>query len=224
MEIHANVLWMRCGYMSRQMDTLRAGMWKHHVNVIYYWCFEAELTLKPCNSSMSVCGAHQRGDVHVCVAMAMAARIDAGQLKFGSLWYLIGELLSPHTYRPPVWPCIFMLPLFPRLSFAFSLSLSFALFPPPPDSLSICPPLTSSASFSPLCPPSLFLPLLPNWLYKPECLTVSRCAWVSSYVFVDLYVCVCMRVPPLLASCQPCLTNDTGAIVLAIRASRLFTT
>lgn len=145
----------------------------------------------------------------VCVAMAMTAQLDTGQLKFGSLWCWWA---AESSHLPPTSVTMHF-HSFPSPQFFAALPLSVSSPAPPrlPLHLSVSDILLI---FLPsLCPPSLSLPLLPNWLYKPERISVSRCAWVGSCVFVEPYVCVCVRVGPLLTGCWSRLSNDTGAVV-----------
>ena len=122
----------------------------------------------------------------MCVAMAMTIQLDTGQLKFGSLWCWWA---AESSHLPPTSVTMHFHSL---SSSQFFAALPLSISSPRPPSL----PLHLSVSdilliFPPsLCPPSLSLPLLPNWLYKPERISVSGCAWVGSYVFVEPYVCV----------------------------------
>ena len=152
----------------------------------------------------------------MCVAMAMTIQLDTGQLKFGSLWcwwaaessHLPPTSVTMHFHSLSSSQFFAALPLSisspppppPPLPLSFSRLLPplppSPFSPPPPSSSPPSLPLHLSVSdilliFPPsLCPPSLSLPLLPNWLYKPERISVSGCAWVGSYVFVEPYVCV----------------------------------
>lgn len=78
-----------------------------------------------------------------------------------------------------------------------------------PSSLSIwlCLWLPLIFPFS-LCPLSLTVALLPNWLCNPDWISVSCCAWLN------VCVCVCVR---MVADCWSSLTSDTRAFVLGIQ-------
>lgn len=176
------------------MCVLAASKWRQLFHQAHKWLYYEVLIdcmlcghgykqmFKHCTNNVgcySVCEGCQHRDVRVClcVAMAVSLWIDAGQLKFGSLWCWWAVESSHLTAH--------------QCDRAFSHSLSFLVSLSPALPLSICLLLTSSPSFSSLCPPSLSLPLLPNWLRKPE--------WLSDPECTQACVCVCVCLPCLQA-------------------------
>lgn len=168
------------------MCVLAASKWRQLFHQAHKWLYYEVLIdcmlcghgykqmFKHCTNNVgcySVCEGCQHRDVRVClcVAMAVSLWIDAGQLKFGSLWCWWAVESSHLTAH--------------QCDRAFSHSLSFLVSLSHALPLSICLLLTSSPSFSSLCPPSLSLPLLPNWLRKPE--------WLSDPECTEACVCVC---------------------------------
>lgn len=101
--------------------------------------------------------------------------------------FLLRLILLSWVFTLPthqLWLCIFS--LFPQFYTSFVISpFSACSTPPPSPSGRVCDCLSSFPSC--LCPLSLSVALLPNWLCNPEWISVSCCAWLNQCVFV----CVC---------------------------------
>lgn len=102
--------------------------------------------------------------------------------------FLLRLILLSWVFTLPthqLWLCIFS--LFPQFYTSFVISpFSACSTPPPSPSGRVCDCLSSFPSC--LCPLSLSVALLPNWLCNPEWISVSCCAWLNQCVFV----CVCV--------------------------------
>lgn len=146
----------------------------------------------------------QHEDVHVCCH----GNCCLTRCKQAEVWLAL-MLVSSRVLTPPahqVWPCIFPLPLFPYLSFSLLfLSLRFLSSPlpapPRPDSLSICPPLTSCSSF-----PSISLPPYPfSWpSFLIGCIiqSGSLCHAVLEWAHMRLRIHMCVFVCEFLLRLQ----------------------
>lgn len=133
----------------------------------------------------------------VCVAMAMTAQLDTGQLKFGSLWCWWA---AESSHLPPTSVTMHF-HSFPSPQFFAALPLSVSSPPPAlPDPLSICPSLTSSSSFSPLSVPHPFL--CPSFLIGCISPRGSLCHAALEWVRVCLSNHMCVFVCELVHCSQ----------------------
>lgn len=130
--------------------------------------------------------------LHLLTCEQMFAQVNTAELSF-------------YTSHPPVVAMHFF-PLPSVLFIIRHLSIFCMLHP---TSLSIWPCLWLPLIFPfCLCPLSLTVALLPNWLCNPEWISVSCRAWLN--------VCVCVSVK-MVAGCWSSLTSDTRAFVLGIQ-------